>query len=457
MKNTYATKEKKFLTFDKFFGISFYLQFFSVVLVIIPNVNPYEGAQMYISDINSTTDWWDVAAPTVPRLLGLEENMLKWHFFQIFILISAAYGFRKLLPVDKIVKVTHQVFYMIISYLVLTFSVLGSRDGIALSLTLLGIALIIRTKQNSYLIRYIKLVFATIALLLASQFKIASVVIISFLVFITIVKPWLKRSQFLLLGLFSFVVLPWSTFQLDNYLTETIQIQKAYPEQQVLLYDLAGVACWSTSERAVDFANKALSEFLESNISDKELCHFLVPYGWDSLKNFKVDDDNSKQLVPTSDKSKFLNFQKNWTDLLIKFPKDWLEFKTNIMGQVFFMSNFYDRSGNLINIDNNEQPVAYNAFLVPARILDKLFLLTYFFAFSFIIVSKIFYKSITINGSAIFILATGVAVNILSYVADNGRYCLPYIVLFWILVLRNNCHQDNEEVKKNFNESGDLR
>jgi len=456
MKNRYATKEKEFLTFGKFFDISFYLQFFSVVLILIPNVNPYEGAQMYTSDVNSTTDWWDVAAPTIPRLLSLEENLLKWHFFQIFILISAAYGFRKLLPVDKIVRVTHKVFYMIISYLVLTFSVLGSRDGIAFSLTLLGIALITKTKQNSYLIRYIKLVFATIALILASQFKIASVVIISFLVFITIVKPWLKKSQMLLLGLFSFVALPWGTFELDKYLTETIQIQKTYPEQQVMLYDLAGVGCWSTSERAVDFANNALSEFLESKISDKELCRFLVPYGWDSLKNYKVGGDNGEKWVPTTDENKFLNLQKHWTDLLIKFPKDWLEFKTNIMGQVFFMSNFYDRSGNLINMNNNEQPIAYNAFLVPARILDKLFLLTYFIAFSFVIVSKIIYKNITINGSAIFILVTGVGVNILSYVADNGRYCLPYIVLFWTLVLRHNCRQNNETVKTNFNESSAL-
>lgn len=440
--------KKKYFTTGKVFDILFFFQFFSIVVIIIPNVNPYEGSQMSTSEIKSTTDWWDVASPTIPRLLGLEENFIKWHIFQFFVLLSAAYGFRKLLSVDKNFRVIHQVFYLIISYLVLTYSVLGSRDGIALSLILLGIALVTKTKQNSYLIIYIKLVLATIALLLASQFKVASVIIISFLVFITIAKPWLKRSQLLLFGLVSFVVLPWAALELDNWLTETIQIQRAYPEQQVMLYDLAGVGCWSTSEPAMDFAKNALGEFIEKSISDGQLCQYLVPYGWDSLKKYTVQDDNSRQLMPTADESKFLNLQRNWTDLLLKFPKDWVEFKTNVMGQVLFMSNFYDRTGNFIDIKKNEQPVTFTLFLLPAKLLDKLFFLTYFFALSFIVASKTFYKSIRIDSSAVFILAVGVVVNILTYVADNGRYSLPYVLLFWALVLRNNCHRGDEKVKK---------
>lgn len=444
MKYGYSSLKERRLNTSKVFNILFYMQVFSVMLIIIPNVNPYEGSQMGASELKSTTDWWDVAAPTIPRLLSLEENLFKWHVFQILILMSAAYGFRKLLPVDNTIRVIHRVFYLIISYLVLTYSVLGSRDGIALSLTLLGIALLTRTKQNSYLIRCIKLLCAPIALLLASQFKIASVFIISFLVFITLVKPWLRTRYVLLFGLISFVVLPWGTFVLDNWVTRNIQIQRTYPEQQVMLYDIAGVGCWSTSERAVDFANNALSKFMDSKISNKEWCQFLVPYGWDSLKDYTVDGDKTKWLMPTTDKSKFLDLQKDWTDLLVKFPKDWVEFKTNIMGQVFFMSNFYDSTGVLIDANKNGQSAAYKTFLVPAKLLDKLFLLTYFFAFSIVIASKIFCKSIMIGSSAIFILTSGVVINILSFVADNGRYSLPYILLFWTLVLRHNIHQEIE-------------
>jgi len=434
-------KDQRYLTSDKVFKASFYLLFLSAVTLVVPNVKPYEGSQIGVPDLKMTTDWWDVAAPTLPRILNLEESPFKWHAFQILILISAAFGIRKLLPIEQVKKTSHKMLYLVFSYVFFIFSILGARDGIALSLIVLGIAAIKTASLNSRLIQYLKILLGFIVLIVASQYKITLIFIISFLIFTTFMKIWIRKSQIIALAIISFIVLPFGTLTLDYFLTNSFKLQKTYPEQQVMLYDLTGVMCWSTSNRAVDFATNALENFTKSEVSEKKLCQFLVPYGWDSIKKYPISIDRKEYLSPTKDKINFLELRNSWTVLLFKFPKDWVELKTNFAGQVFFMSNLFDNGEKFIDVNKNFQYAVYQAFLLPVKILDKMFILTYFFSFFFVLISKVLYQNIVVSKQAASILIIGVIVNLASFVADNGRYSLPFLLLFWALVLQRNVEE----------------
>ena len=202
-----------------------------------------------------------------------------------------------------------------------------------------------------------------------------------------------------------------------------------------MFYDLVSAYCWSIDKEVHKFVDDSLVIHNDNGLINQDICKNLTPNGWDTLrsKDSLKSDNLLINKISANDSSKFYELQKAWITYIYKYPKVYFEVKSNFIGQVLFMNNAFERGDPIFSVESETLSGVFRSILLsPSKILDYVYASTYFFALGFCLVMLIQRRII---GSSIIILLIGMITNLLSFVADNGRYALPYILLFWIVFL----------------------
>jgi hypothetical protein len=340
--------------------------------------------------------------------------------------------FKKILDVYVLTR-TQFLFFLLVFYLTSVFVFRGGRDGIAFALILFGLYMV-QSLQTKKKYKFTKSVFIFFIFYIAFSFKIALLPLIVIGLYIYISNK--ARGKLLFLSSTVFLIVASILFLNSNQLvSKYVKIDKTFPAQQVMFYDLVSAYCWSINKEAHKFVEDSLIIHNNNGLINQDICKNLSPNGWDTLhsKNFLKNGDLLINKISPNDSSKFNELRRAWITYIYKYPNAYLEVKSNFIGQVLFMNNAFELGDPIFSIKSGSLPeVVRTILLFPSKILDYAYALTYFFALGFCLI--ILMQRHVIRSSML-ILPIGILTNLISFVADNGRYAIPYILLFWIVFL----------------------
>jgi len=330
------------------------------------------------------------------------------------------------------------------------------RDSTLFACIIFAYGLLVRSLQpdqsNSRLLVTASVFFAFVGCLFKPVFS----VIIAFVWVLTIGKSWFSKNRFFSISLIG-TLLFLGPILLDKYLTTSTGMVNSHPEQQVMIYDLAKLRCWSGSVNTEKEAKSALLPLAYSEENFAEICGSLTPSGWDSLhtQNSLTQKSPALKLQTGSEVVGFENLRNAWIGTVLRNPISWVNIKTLDASQVLFMANsfyapdFYTVTGNSIWLKIGDKILQVPMSI--AKFLDKSRMLSLFssFIFGFIMLIRTFSsKSIssqvrarqmkmswqTFLGINLIILL----ISTLAYLANNGRYILPFILLNYLFAYQQS-------------------
>ena len=422
-----------------------------LIIAVFPGISALEGDQRNFSSFSEKSDNWGFLTA---YLYGEWPNFLgNWRMsLIIFQLIVSVCGFMLLTNECRPTNVKSASFYYILFFVSSMFSVQLWRDATLYSFTLFGFGLINSSFKSNIKLKWILNVIGWIILVIACMFKpVLSIAITPILIWLFWQGKIANFRKTLFLVMIPLIMLSTLPGFLDKSLSKSARMQSVYPEQQPVILDLAMNYCWGQSESIRKASKKLIMEVLRPNYPIESVCAATNPFRWDDLHQDPKDWIFSNPIVRITDQKNEEKVRKlisDWVRIIVSNPADWIQVRLLFVGPVLFMSNSF-----VSHEDRDTHPEAIlkmrNALLIPLQssiaLLDKtritsLFLL---FLFQFLLLIRF---SINKDGESLiarreifFSIFSSVLTFILAnitFLAPNGRYVLPYILLNYILLYR---------------------
>lgn len=291
------------------------------------------------------------------------------------------------------------------------------RDSLLFSLLIFSLGLIVGHIEISRRSHIFLIAIGFMTLLISLSIRpYLSVTFIFFLLFVSRkLRTKIQITALLLL------VLVFGPFVIDSAFSKGLGQSDVYPPQQVVIFDLAQMACWSSNTEIRLQATEALKPISRSS-SINDVCQNLKPYNW----QFVVSGENSNEPGPLKrivrgDAVTFRELVRNYLLLTIQRPDEILKIKLRNMNELFFVNGQFD---------GLEISKSFNSIFF--KILDKLHLFSWIFLFPIFIFYSVRFKAFgkvswsnLKNNSAFVALGSGVLMlPMISffYVGAIGRY-----------------------------------
>jgi hypothetical protein len=330
-----------------------------------------------------------------------------------------------------------QAVWFLISLLVVELGTLLTRDGLMLSLLVFGFGLVNASDGSSPRRRNAFLKIALVVFLIAAWFRpwvspAIAVLYIYISKFASSISNWRRKLLNRLVLILVFMSLALG-FEIGS--SKILYLEKSYPEQQVMMMDLASMACWSTNQSTVDRAILGLENFYQAKKMPTYFCNTFRPTNWIHL--FHQDLVSKQQpvftLIQIGDHQTYANVRSAWFNSILSSPVDYVQNKFMYASQTLlggdtrgirlFSSNYFE---------NSSRSALFTFFsalvLVPldAAITFHLFSPLFTFLFFSILVyasSKPLsrYKAPELIGLSIFSLLW-FAGTVTAYIGDTARF-----------------------------------
>jgi hypothetical protein len=285
------------------------------------------------------------------------------------------------------------------------------RDSLLFSLLVFSLGLIVRNLEAS---RRREILFLTIGFVtLLISLSIRPYLSICFLFFFLFASRALrvktKTTAIFLLVLVS------APFLIDSALSKGLDQSDVYPLQQVVIFDLAQMACWSSNTELRLQATEVLNPISRSS-SVNELCQNLKPYNWQfAVSGEDTDKSGPLKRLTRDDAVPFYELVRGYLRLAIQRPDEILKIKLRNMNELLFVNGQFD------GLENSK---SLNSGLF--KILDKLHLFSWILVIPACIVYslkfKIFGKLSRLN----------LKYNFAFVAVGSGLLMLPMISIFYV-------------------------
>lgn len=384
------------------------------------------------------TDFWGgistVVYGNIPTIFGVRWQILL-ALIQIFL---AATG---LLLIFRTFSDGHQIkpYHFLLVYLVLIFSVQMTRDGTMFSLMLLGVAILnsIEKFQKKKFWKTIGIIIIIFGLSFRPWVSIALVPVILFLLH----KYRKQLSIHTSIGISLIVV--FMPILLEVSTTNLLNLQKSYPEQQVMIMDVTASYCYSNNFESGIKSRKLIQIFSNSPNVTKEICQFFRADTWISLtKNSKASTEGLQTnfgLIPVGDERKYQALKQGWIELIAQDPVTYFQNKVVFAGKLIIGSDSRNFSWFRPSLSGEflssvvripfDVAVAIHALSIAAVVL-----FLFFFPFVKSIRNRTGYVRIDFVNLVMFLALTlWASLSVIAYVGSNGRY--SYSITLIVLTL----------------------
>jgi hypothetical protein len=422
-----------------------FVPFFCVLLYAIFPGSGGEGSQRDLEALEAKTDWWNFVTAAlygfwpdsgVPWIYSLTLSQLGIYCLGIFLL------YRKFE-----VGINRQIFVISATFGAVFLFQLW-RDGSAFAFQTLSVGLISSVNPGEKKVNFFKVIFAVLFGIAGCLFKPIFAPIFALIV-VFMVWNLLSRKKIKLVVTFLVLISSILPFAIDKSLSNNFGLVKSFPEQQILIYDLSRLYCWGYSPEVTSEARKALEPFLTKPGEFESVCASLSPTGWDSLRvNIpEVSGSPAIRVVEQGNSEELNDLLKGWLRSVQSNPVEWLMVKLSDLSQVLFMASAYQMQGLFISgTESSLQDFAdlvLRVFLAPFVIFDKLrvFTLAFSIALGFVLLfrnrSNAGYSLIKerVLFQFLLVLSSTAVLASLVFIANNGRYVLPYICLSYFMAL----------------------
>jgi hypothetical protein len=435
---------RKLLDSRKLQAVIFWILILLVVIGIYPGTGG-EGGQRDLVGLDQKTDWWNFGTAA---LYGLWPNGLLPWAYTLTIIQLIIYAVGVYLIAKSFNPGANQKILTGISLIGALFVCQLWRDATLFSIQTLSIGLVAQLKTLKHRTDFIIVLLALSLNLISGLFK-PIFAPIGVLIFFLVVATKTRNSGYKKLIAVCVLLFAPVPFAADRQLNKTFDLVKSYPDQQVYIYDLAKLYCWGFSPDTVLESKKALKPLLTSPDNFEAVCASLSPTGWDALRVRIPEVSSSPALQPlvSAQGIELHNLRESWIQIIAAKPIDWLMTKTSDGAQVLFMANAFHMPG--LYAEDSESWILKSgnwliqALLLPILILDKIRFFSIGFTL-FIGALLVYFNRTRSNFSlpkerALFAFLTLNVITLgfatLAFIANNGRYVLPYMFLSYFYLL----------------------
>ncbi len=422
----------------------------SFLFACFPGKGSLEGAEREIDSIAGRSDIRGFATSLLysewPILFG------HWRFtlilFQVILTWAGCYMFFSRYKIRTLKDFAFPVTFTLVASL---FSAQLWRDSTLFALICFGLGLTyysVSMRNRNYSRLFISLGF--VLCFIGALFKPIFGILIS-LPFVYILQQYdsaLKRTKSLILFA-SLTALTFFPYLVDKKLVVFYEMKKDFTEQAPMLYDLAAVYCWGSGE-AKNEAKLSLSLHLKPGFPSKSVCADFTINTWDNLHHGGDAWIYADPIVKVQNETQMQNLRHNWIHLIVKYPDDWLQAKIPFVTQVLTSGNTFYLTRNTEVFSNtftsNINNTLWSTFLGPIVLLDQLkvfSLFTLYIFFVFLLSNKLlicnenfnkFLRKERILISLFLYVNLCILVQTIAFLANNGRYHLPYTLIVYLLL-----------------------
>jgi hypothetical protein len=362
-----------------------------------------------------------------------------------------------------LLKIKRLSFYvaMILLIVLVSMSTLITRDALMLSLMLFGLGLATIYKESNSALKPIIGFFSIFVFFIASCFRPWVGVAIAFLVLM--VFPNLRFGK-VHLSKFIFILSFASLFFIASVgveivSTKALALDKSYPEQQVMMMDLAASACWSTNRSAVSKSKEGLANFYIDGSVPSYFCNTFRPTNWVHLFHQDMLSGNQPgfRLIPEGDTDSYKKLRTAWFNSALSHPVDYFQTKLMYASQTLLGgesrkirlldSNYFENS------NRSESYLLYSGlvlalldFAVSLHIFSPFFSLLFLgYVYSLSLRKKYFgYFPKSIIWLSAFLI-TWFICTVIAYIGDTARftYTSGAIVILTLLCQRESRENSN--------------
>jgi predicted membrane protein len=425
--------------------VIFFVPLICVLLYAIFPGSGGEGSQRDFRVLDAKTDWWNFITAAIYGFWP--DSGLPW-IYSLTLSQLGIYSMGIFLLYQKFKAGIYRKLFMISATCGAVFLFQLWRDGSAFAFQTLSLGLISSLTPGEKKTNQIKVIFGVLFGITGCLFKPIFAPIFA-LIILFMVWDSLSGKKFKLAITFLVLISSILPFAVDKSLSKSFGLVESFPEQQILIYDLSRLYCWGYSPKVTSEAGKALEPLLSKPGELETVCASLSPTGWDGLrvKIPEVSGSPAIRVVEQGNSDELKVLLNGWLRSVSSNPVEWLMVKLSDLSQVLFMASAYQMQG--LFISGSESPfqdfadLVLRVFLVPFVILDKLRVFT--LAFSIALGLVLLFRNGSNTGGTrtkervlfqfLLVLSSTAILGSLVFIANNGRYVLPYIFLSYFMAL----------------------
>ena len=425
------------------------------IFATFPGKGGLEGDQREILNLKDRNDNWGIV---VPLFVGEWPNILgHWRFSLVLFQLSLYWIglwliFEKRFAISKkpLIILSQALFFLVSSIFVSQLW----RDSTLLAIATFALGLIYESLRMRPRFRRTLLVTSVMLLHIAAMFKVLYGPILA-LYFLWVALEGNLKNKFRNIGVMLISLsLAISPFLLDRTLVNKVGLQRVYPEQQPMIFDLASNYCWGQSDQLIENAKSGLLLVIKSDFPIQSICASLKPNSWDNLHTDYSPWQFSApiQRIVGDDNLKVTSLRNKWLKMIIDNPVDWFHVRLMYLGWTLSLSNSFvpqNASNTWDGPIGDANRMIWSLLFSVASIVDKFRLTSLLFSFLLIIFfliknashEKLKNRSYFKRNSDLFFttlsLSATTLLTMIFFVASNGRYVLPYITISYALLFRS--------------------
>ncbi len=385
------------------------------------------------------TDFWGGMSTLV--YAHIPSIGVRWQIwlalFQITITII---GLNKLISLKNHSKPS-LIIRILLAYSSLVFSSQMTRDGLMFSLVTFGLALLKEAFQESYPSK--KFIFASIFLISGMAFRPwLSISILPVVVLLSRhSKKTISRTAGVL-ALFAISVVPLVS---EIAITKSLKLAKSYPEQQVMIMDIAASYCYTNNSSTGARAKSALQLFSSDKDYPGTACQLYRPDTWLSLT--KTGNSSSEGitsdfwLIEAGDSIKYEKARSLWMKMILRDPVTYVQNKIIFGGKLLIGSD--SRSFSFLNEKEFKRKLLA-LYKLPYDLAITFHLFSLLATVIFLLVGPIsLYRKdksrlLVVGGERLLLflsLLVWLGLSSIAYIGSNGRYTYTITIITLILLI----------------------
>ncbi len=367
------------------------------------------------------------------------NTFVSWHInlviFQITLSVIGIFLFISKSNPRKNPK--HHFLLHSISYFIIDFASQQSRDGTMMAFMIFSIGLWrYSTKSKNIKSVIAQRIISVASLIIAFAFR-----------------PWLAFSllpiMYLLLKnksnakhkMILLLIIMVAPSAIENMAFKTLKLDNWYPQQTVMIHDLAATYCWNSSLSTRKLAWEGLDPFTTSNKSKSEVCQAFKPNTWQAVVADGASTDSGFPPLRTVESNNDVEYRKlkdHWLATNFSDPFSYIQNHLMFSTQVLIAGE--TRGVSLFSLEEKGAYELLNSiWKMPSDLAKTLHLTSPIVALLLYVFTR---KKLTREIGSLqefdmpaFILIAWIGITSIGYVSDNGRYTLaPVLILYSAIV-----------------------
>jgi hypothetical protein len=205
-----------------------------------------------------------------------------------------------------------------------------------------------------------------------------------------------------------------------------LNLKESYPEQQVMILDMASVACLSPEKSAQSFAIESLKAISTSpDLNRERLCGQFYPQSWASPIFYSTPSDPALRMIATEEQETYREVRSSWISLITSRPAQYIQVKTFQVSQLFLAGD----SVRFFPSSLREIPLMPYELTKALRIFSFLPILLLFAGFA---ISSRIQIDLRVRWALFSTYLIAISIVTVAFIGDNQRYIswLAMLLLF---------------------------